>query len=284
MTGKIDNPNKDELVREFIDLLAKSIILGSEVKKSEIKKNLKREPSKKELNDFVEKNGNAKQWLRARCLESVVTSVGLNEYLETLLAFRGSFPSRTAPLNLMFAVNQIVRALDPVAIRLLEELREKKRLNISNHHVDELIASLTPTSDFRVTKIESYFDASEVERLRNLLLEVALDKINIGSIQKFEKGPKILKWKALGKIPRISLRKLVNASNRYSNLDISIDKGILRWKYGSEPTIFVKNGTCYYDKLEIDSRRISYDSVRKQFYLMKKALEGKEKIKHKKTT
>jgi hypothetical protein len=55
-------------------------------------------------------------------------------------------------------------------------------------------------------------------------------------------------------------------------LKIDFSKGILRWKYGKEPTIFLARSQCYCDQLEIESGSTNYDLIKRQYYLMKKVL------------
>lgn len=273
MIEKYTSSMGNKLLNEFKDLLVRSIVNSSEVKKQGIIKDSTQKFLLKELDDFIDKDGDVKQWLRARCLESVIASAGLNEYLKTLLSFRGSSPSKIAPLNIMFASSQIARALDPIVVRILKELYSRKRLSLSEQKLNALTAILSPTLNFSVAKSEVYFDVEEVEQLRNLLLEIALERFLSRPIQDVPRSAhKLPRLKPIGKAPDISFERLVDVSKNYANLNISLKKGVLQWQYGIEPTIFVKDGICFYDQLEVDSKGIGYDLVKRQFYLMKKTI------------
>ena len=267
------SPSRNELLQDFKNLLFRSIVESAGIKKRGNDKYNKKGFLARELEDFVDEDGNIKDWLRARCLESVIASVGLNEYLKTLLSFRGSSPSRIAPLSLMFSSSQISRALDPIVMRLLRQLHTRRKLTLSERKLDALISVLSPELNFRVADTEVYFDVDEVEHTRNLLLEIALEEFALQSIQKAPRATqRFQRLRKIGKAPTISLKNLVSSSKNYANLNISLQKGILQWKYSLEPTIIVKDGMCFYDQSEVESMEMGYDRARKQFYLMKKAL------------
>lgn len=267
------SPSRNELLQDFKNLLFRSIVESAGIKKRGNDKYNKKGSLVRELEDFVDEDGNIKDWLRARCLESVIASVGLNEYLKTLLSFRGSSPSRIAPLSLMFSSSQISRALDPIVVRLLRQLHTRRKLTLSERKLDALISVLSPELNFRVADTEVYFDVDEVEHTRNLLLEIALEEFALQSIQKAPRATqRFQRLRKIGKAPTISLKNLVSSSKNYANLNVSLQKGILQWKYSLEPTIIVKDGMCFYDQSEVESMEMGYDRARKQFYLMKKAL------------
>lgn len=278
VSGENSSSMKNALLEKLEDLLIQSIVESFEVRNQRTRRPSSEKLVPEELKDFVDKDGKAKQWLRARCLESVVASSGLNEYLKTLLSYRGGSPSKIAPLNLMFASSQIARALDPIVVMLLEQLHMRKKLIVSRRKLDALIAILSPRLSFSVEKKEVYFDVDQVEQLRNLLLEIALEKFHPSSIQDTprpaRRSPRL---RTLGKAPDVSLEKLIDISNDYPNLSISVEKGVLRWRYAKEPTIFVKNGFCFYDQLEVDSKKIGHASVSRQFNLMKKVISKENK-------
>ena len=264
---------ENKLLREFKDLLLQSVLRSFKPKGGTDKDSRARKSVSRQLAGFVDEDGNAKEWIRARCLESVVASAGLDEYLGKLVDYRGSSASRITPLNIMFASSQIARALDPIIVRLLEELWSRKRLEFSRWKFDALISILNPRLDFTVPTTEVNFDVHEVERLRNLLLEMALDIFGSRSSQLRPRSVhKFSQLKSLGKAPDFSLEKLIETSKKYTSLDVSLKAGVLRWQYGSEPSIYVKDGACFYDQMEISSKGTGYNSVKKQLDLMKKAM------------
>lgn len=264
---------EQRLLHLFRYLLTSSIMGGSKAEKKAIYEGVSSQRFLlEELGDFVEKDGRIKQWVRARCLESVAASIGLDEYLRTLLIFRGSSPSRTAPLNLLFASNQISRALDPIVTRLLNELYSRKRLNLSEEKLDSLNAILNPSLDFTVSSSRVFFSVDELEQLRNNLLEIALERYDRFQLERAKSREEPQKLHPIGKVPELSLEKLIDVSKNYRNLTISLENGILRWQYGQEPPLFVKDGYCFFNQTELELRRTDYDIVKKQFNLMKKAV------------
>lgn len=269
VTEEDANLAKQVLLEKFKDLMRASIVDGKETSKAI--KTSEREFVSRELADFIDKDGRVKQWLRARCLESVVASAGLEEYLNTLISFRGSSPSKMAPLNVLLVSNQISRALDPIAAKLLRDLQKKPNLAISKEKLNSLVTILSPTLDFSVSVNDVYFDVDEVERIRNLLLQIALEKMYSSMVEK-ELSEPFPRLRRIGKAPVFSFDRLALASERNSLLRVDFSRGILRWKYGTEPTIFLARGLCYCDQREIESGKTSYDLVKRQYYLMKKVL------------
>lgn len=268
-----ENPNSNQqLFEKLRDSLRQSILICSE---NGSKKQSSNEVSSEiELNDFIEKNGKVKEWLRARCLESASASIGLDAYLQTLLSFRGSSPSTTSPVNLLFASNQIVRALDPIAVKLIgEHLQRSSR--VPKEKLRALLDVLKPKSDFTICEKDVYFDVDEVGYLRSLLLSDALERLHIPNFDKGETIERRVNLEFLGQIPEISLERLREASKKNPSLRIVFTGGILQWKYGAEPTIYVHENRVFFDLSEIEKMNASYDSVRRQFYLLKRALFSK---------
>ena len=240
-----------------------------------------------DLSDFIEKNGRAKEWLRARCLETAIASAGLDEYLSTILNFRGISPSKTSPINLMFASSQISRALDPIVVKLLEDY-SKRNIHIPKEKWDALLTILKPRLDFTVDIRDVYFDVDELGYLRNLLLSAALDKIVnvsdncITDKNTHENGP-ILEF--LEEVPGVTFEKLLEASKEYFGLKITIDRGILKWKYSQQPTIYIFENRAFFDLREMKNTNASFDVVKRQIYLMKRAVfSGELKNKRHKET
>jgi hypothetical protein len=232
-----------------------------------------------EFSDFIDKDGKVKSWLRARCLESAVASYGFEEYLKTLLGFRGSSPSKLAPINAMLVSNQIGRSLDPLIIKLLREQRNKKYLQFSKEKLETVTHVLNPTLDFTIMNTDTVFTVDELEKLRNILLEDAIERV-FGS--SFNEKNNILQPKLhlLGKAPEIDMQRLFDASKRHPKLRIELSKGTLIWKYGTEPSLFISKGSCYFNQLEVDSNDDSGRSkILRQFYLMTKVLSPEETFK-----
>jgi len=223
-----------------------------------------------DLSHFINEDRTAKQWLLARCFETCVASLGLDEYLKTLICFKNSNPGKNAPINVMLASSQIARAFDPITVSVLRKLGDQA-LGISRQQFEALLSILTPRMDFSIKpeNRDVLFDRDEMERVRSSLLKEIVDELHQKNL-KFQPLNQPPELKSIAKISSISIDKLIEASKKYRKLSVTLENGILKWKFGKEPSLFVKGSLCLYDELEIEQKGFTLDDVKKQFYIFRK--------------
>lgn len=232
-----------------------------------------------ELKDFFAETGEAEPWLRARVLESVATAVGLDEYISALVRFRNVDPDRIAPINSLFASSHIARSLDFFILEILSSL--PKKMMISEEKKKVITSMLGNKESLKVRFYEEVFDIAEIEYIRRVILNKALDLFEAklppagteNRLAELRRIPNDLR--PVEKAPDLKLRYLKKLSQRYRNLIALFIDGVLVWQFGNEPRLFVKNGIFHYSPKSSQSRkRTSLTEAREQVRIIKGIIKG----------
>lgn len=234
-----------------------------------------------QLKNFFSETGEAEAWLRARVLESVATSVGLDEYISALIYFRDSSPDKMAPINSLFASSHIARALDFFILELLKRLENKKKLIIDEERIKAIKSILGEKNSLKVEFHDEIFGIEEIEHTRRLILNEAFNLLEAKhltikqeiKLDHFLRIPEDLT--PVEEAPDLNLKRLTKLSQHYRNLLILIIDGILVWQFGKEPKLFIKDRAFHYSpRRSLEYKKTSLAEAKRQVRIVKRIIRG----------
>lgn len=189
-----------------------------------------------------------RSWLSSRLFEALVASVGLTDYLTSILSARGDEASMVR-LNSFLAAIHLSSSLNRLIFETLIDLKKKGRVNLTSEQFDALAEVLNPKS-YRLEKprLDVTFDPHILEDVRMEVQRSIYDQLDRAAeipsdLQPIKEGENF-------SVSSLSLATLQQLSKRYRDLKLSVKDGFLIWDYPNRPIIYFKDGKAYHSLSE----------------------------------